>query len=78
MTLCGEMAGDVSVAPVLLGLGLSELSMNAVAIPQTKEVIRSARVSELRTLASQVLELGSVPEILAAIDQYQWRRTSDG
>jgi phosphotransferase system enzyme I (PtsI) len=61
--LCGEMAGDINVAPLLLGLGLTELSMNAVAIPQVKQVIRNSTVSQLRSLAVQALTLPSGAEI---------------
>jgi phosphotransferase system enzyme I (PtsI) len=68
--LCGEMAGDATVAPVLLGLGLTELSMNAVAIPLVKQVIRDARVSQLRELATQALDLASAPEIKEAVRRY--------
>ncbi len=61
--LCGEMAGDMNVAPLLLGLGLSELSMNAVAIPQVKQVIRGSTVSQLRSMAATALTLPSGPEV---------------
>jgi phosphoenolpyruvate-protein phosphotransferase (PTS system enzyme I) len=71
--LCGEMAGDMNVVPLLLGLGLRELSMNAVAIPQVKQVIRSASVRELRTLATQALELPSGPEVKELVWTYLQR-----
>ncbi|HLU65808.1 MAG TPA: phosphoenolpyruvate--protein phosphotransferase [Kofleriaceae bacterium] len=70
VSLCGEMAGDAAVAPVLLGLGLTELSMNAVAIPQVKQVIRNSRVSELRELAQDALKMASAPEIKEAVWRY--------
>jgi phosphoenolpyruvate-protein phosphotransferase (PTS system enzyme I) len=63
VALCGEMAGDVNVAPLLLGLGLNELSMNAVAIPQVKQVIRNSSVAELRAMATEALTLPSGPEV---------------
>jgi phosphoenolpyruvate-protein phosphotransferase (PTS system enzyme I) len=72
--LCGEMAGDAVVAPVLLGLGLTELSMNAVAIPQVKQVIRDAQVAELRDLATTALTLSSAPEIRQLLDDYMATR----
>jgi phosphoenolpyruvate-protein phosphotransferase (PTS system enzyme I) len=68
--LCGEMAGDAAVAPILLGLGLTELSMNAVAIPQVKQIIRDSQVSELRELSREVLQLGSVAEIKELVEAY--------
>lgn len=41
--MCGEMAGDAMVAPVLLGFGLSEWSMSASKIPAVKEALRRTR-----------------------------------
>ena len=61
--LCGEMAGDVNVVPLLLGLGLTELSTNAVAIPLVKQVVRGTEVRELRLMAAEALELPSGPEV---------------
>lgn len=68
--LCGEMAGDAAVAPILLGLGLTELSMNAVAIPLVKQVIRNSRVADLKELAAEALSLGSAPEVKEAVWRY--------
>ena len=39
--LCGELAGEPLAIPILLGLGLDEFSMNAPAVPQAKQIIRS-------------------------------------
>ncbi len=61
--ICGEMAGDVNVAPLLLGLGLTELSMNAVAIPQVKQLIRNSTVSHLRAIAAEALLLPTGAEV---------------
>lgn len=71
--LCGEMAGDMNVVPLLLGLGLTELSMNAVAIPQVKQVIRGATVRDLRTMASEALSLPSGPEVKELVWSYLQR-----
>jgi phosphotransferase system enzyme I (PtsI) len=68
--ICGEMAGDPMVAPVLLGLGLQELSMNAVSIPEVKNVIRSVRLSDLDELVVQVKSLPTVSEIRAAVHDF--------
>ena len=53
----------MNVAPLLLGLGLTELSMNAVAIPQVKQVIRNSTVHQLRTMAVKALTLPSGAEV---------------
>ncbi len=68
--LCGEMAGDPLMAPVLLGLGLEELSMNAVAIPEVKNIIRSSRLENLYGLVERVTSLATVSEVRAAVHEY--------
>ncbi len=55
--MCGEMAGRPLHAPLLLGMGLNELSMHPQAIPMVKRVIRSIRLSDARELAKKVLTL---------------------
>jgi phosphotransferase system enzyme I (PtsI) len=59
--VCGEMAGDPVMAPLLIGLGVDELSAAAPLVPATKFMIRRLRVSEARELADFALkaELGS-------------------
>jgi phosphotransferase system enzyme I (PtsI) len=68
--VCGEAAGDPYVAPVLVGLGLRELSMNAVAIPEIKSKVRSARVEDLKKLVAEVKGLPSAQEVKRAVLAY--------
>jgi phosphotransferase system enzyme I (PtsI) len=63
VAMCGEMAGDPLYIPVLLGLGVNELSMNAMAIPVVKRVIRMTYLEEAREIARQALRLGTVEEV---------------
>src|SRR6185295_11556052 len=46
VTVCGEMAGEPMIAPVLFGLGIRELSMSAVSIPEVKATVRQMTISE--------------------------------
>ena len=57
--LCGELAGDSRAAPLLLGLGLTELSMGGPAIAAVKEAIRSVDMDHCRALARAALNAGS-------------------
>jgi len=57
--ICGELAGDSLAAPVLLGLGVDELSMAPPAIPAVKAQIRRWRYDEAQKLAEDVLQLSS-------------------
>jgi phosphotransferase system enzyme I (PtsI) len=67
VSMCGEMAGEPLYALVLLGLGLSELSMNGPSIPLVKEVIRAARASDGRALLDRLLDLTADDEIDRAV-----------
>jgi phosphotransferase system enzyme I (PtsI) len=64
--LCGELAGEPLAIPILLGLGIDELSMNPPAIPFAKQVIRSLTMSEAREVAQAALRLSS-PETVQAL-----------
>ena len=51
VAMCGEMAGDPLYIPVLLGLGVEEFSMNTMAIPVAKRVIRMTKLSEAKAIS---------------------------
>jgi phosphotransferase system enzyme I (PtsI) len=70
VSLCGEMAGDPVVAPVLVGLGLTELSMSAVAIPEVKSVLRATSKAELEALVDRLIKLPTATEIREAVSDY--------
>jgi phosphocarrier protein FPr len=55
--VCGEVAGDPTATPLLLGLGVRELSMSAPAIGLVKRAVRSTSADEARALASAALGL---------------------
>ncbi len=54
--MCGEMAGTPHHIPLLLGLGMEELSMNPQTIPDIKRVIRSLNVEDARSFLQDVLK----------------------
>jgi phosphocarrier protein FPr len=57
--VCGELAGDPVAIPVLVGLGVRELSMNPGGIPKVKNIICRIRMDEAESLADQVLQADS-------------------
>ncbi|TDI34524.1 MAG: phosphoenolpyruvate--protein phosphotransferase [Acidobacteria bacterium] len=63
VSLCGEMASDPRYVPVLMGLGLRELSLNPVTIPAVKDAIRSTHAGEARTLTDRLLAASSADEV---------------
>ncbi|MDR0993092.1 MAG: phosphoenolpyruvate--protein phosphotransferase [Verrucomicrobiota bacterium] len=63
--VCGEMAGNPILTPLLLGLGVQELSAVPMAVPLVKNVIRQMNLSEARALAEEALTLATGDEIMA-------------
>jgi phosphotransferase system enzyme I (PtsI) len=63
--VCGEMAGDPDTVPLLLGLGVDELSAAPPLVPQIKYLIRRMKMTEARALAEFSLNCESAAEILA-------------
>ena len=60
--VCGELGGDPLAVPVLIGLGVDELSLNASGIPRTKSIVRLVNLSKARRLAEEVLKTESAAE----------------
>ena len=67
VAVCGEMAADPTMLPLLVGLGFTELSMTPAAIPLAKHVIRRLRASEACAMTEQALGCGTVLEIEAVL-----------
>ncbi len=61
--VCGEMAGDPVMAPLLLGLGADELSVAPVMLPSVKFIIRRLKMHEARELAEFALDAEIASEI---------------
>lgn len=62
--VCGEMAGHPLLAPLLVGMGVDELSASPIAVPLVKDVIRHVRFSELRDLAEAARGMSTGAEVL--------------
>lgn len=62
--VCGEMAGDIRLTPLLLGLGVEELSVSPKILPKVGQVIRSLKYSDCHALAEQVLKESRSQRIL--------------
>ena len=65
VSVCGEMAGDPVLTPLLLGLGVDELSASPAIVPQIKYMVRRLKTSETTALAGFALGCESASEILA-------------
>ncbi|PLR97483.1 phosphoenolpyruvate--protein phosphotransferase [Bacillus sp. T33-2] len=67
--MCGEMAGDETAIPILLGLGLDEFSMSATSILKARSLIRKLTSSEMKQLANEVLEMSTTEEVVEAVNK---------
>jgi phosphotransferase system enzyme I (PtsI) len=70
VSVCGEMAGDPIYAPMLLGLGVDELSMSPALLPAVKFLVRAMKLEEAQKLAVQALAMDSPKEIYALFDNF--------
>jgi len=63
VSVCGEMAADPALLPLLTGLGLREFSMTPASIPIAKQVVRGIRVSDTVRLASRALKAATAADV---------------
>ena len=66
--VCGELASDPVAVPVLVGLGVTELSVNVPAIPAVKQAVRSVDSNAAYRLAVEALGLASAAEVRALVE----------
>jgi phosphotransferase system enzyme I (PtsI) len=72
VTVCGEMAGEPMIAAVLLGLGIRELSMSAVSIPEVKDALRQMSVDGTQRLIERVMGVATAAEVRAIVSAYMF------
>ncbi|WP_267920312.1 phosphoenolpyruvate--protein phosphotransferase [Macrococcoides caseolyticum] len=68
--MCGEMAGDTTAIPLLLGLGLDEFSMSATSILRARRQIKNLSQVEMSKIAEQALNCATQEEVIALVDAY--------
>lgn len=65
--LCGELAAEPLAVPILLGLGLDELSLNPQSIPQIKQIISQLTTQEAEAIAHSAMQLDSATQVKSFI-----------
>ena len=68
--MCGEMAGELMAAPLLIGLGLDEFSMSATSVLADRKLIRSLNKAEMNKLAEEALNKSTMEEVVELVKQY--------
>jgi phosphotransferase system enzyme I (PtsI) len=74
VSLCGELAGEPLYIPILLGFGLDSLSMNPLAVPRVKKIIRNASMEESEDCLNEVLQFTTAGQINEYLCELAWRR----
>jgi phosphotransferase system enzyme I (PtsI) len=67
--MCGEMAGDETAIPLLLGLGLNEFSMSATSILKARSQILRLSKKEMEDLAEKALQMSTTSEVIKAVNK---------
>jgi phosphoenolpyruvate-protein phosphotransferase len=70
VSVCGEMAANPKLTPLLLGLGLRCLSMNASAVPRVKQVVRGTAIDDCARLARRVMEQAEPAAIRDLVEDF--------
>lgn len=68
--MCGEMAGDSTAIPLLLGLGLDEFSMSATSVLSARRQIKNLSQPEMAKVAEQALNCATQEEVVKLVDAY--------
>ena len=63
VAVCGEAASDELAIPVLVGLGVHELSVSPAAVPRVKAAVRELDVGRCSTVAGRALELADADDV---------------
>ncbi|UTH14518.1 phosphoenolpyruvate--protein phosphotransferase [Macrococcus equipercicus] len=67
--MCGEMAGDTTAIPLLLGLGLDEFSMSATSILKARRQIKNLNQTEMKKLAEQAINCATQEEVVELVNR---------
>lgn len=70
VSLCGEVAANPQATPILVGLGLDELSVSPRYLPEVKRIIRSIKLTEAQDMAARALSAGSAEEVVSMVTDW--------
>ncbi|MGV3243659.1 phosphoenolpyruvate--protein phosphotransferase [Staphylococcus sp. 11261D007BR] len=68
--MCGEMAGDETAIPLLLGLGLDEFSMSATSVLKARRLLKGLSSTEMTQLAEKAIQCATVEEVVELVKQH--------
>ncbi|WP_424685067.1 phosphoenolpyruvate--protein phosphotransferase [Enterococcus sp.] len=69
--MCGEMAGDQTAVPLLMGMGLDEFSMSATSVLKTRSLMKQLTTTKMKELADRALQdCDTMEEVVELVQQY--------
>ena len=68
--VCGEMAGEIVLTPLLLGIGIDELSTSATLVPRVKKAVQSVSLTECQQLAEEALRAQSSSDVMKICEDF--------
>jgi phosphocarrier protein FPr len=68
--ICGELGSDPAAVPILIGLGMDELSVSIPSVPTVKAQVRTLKIPELQPLAKQALECSTAQEVRELVKKH--------
>ena len=71
VSVCGEIAGNPKMAPLLIGLGVRSLSMNPSAVPRVKQAVRSVSMAACIRFARHVMDLHDPAAVVASFAEFE-------
>ncbi len=76
VSVCGEIAGDPRLTPLLLGLGIRSLSMSSSSLPRVKQAVRSVAIDDCARFAHAVMEQSDPARIAALVAEFREKMES--
>ncbi|MCX6825926.1 MAG: phosphoenolpyruvate--protein phosphotransferase, partial [candidate division Zixibacteria bacterium] len=70
VAVCGEMSGDIMAIPLLIGMGINQLSMNPSKLPGACQLISKIKYGDTIELAAEILQMKTLKEIEEKLLEY--------
>ena len=77
VNVCGEMSGEVMFTPLLLGLGIRQMSATPRKIPELKRAVRNLVVADCERVAREALRMETAREVTTYLKEQQRRIAPD-
>jgi phosphotransferase system enzyme I (PtsI) len=77
VAMCGSLAGDPLLIPLLMGLGLRTLSMAPTSLPTVKAMVRSINCEKAEALTAKAMEMATATDVEALVRDHVEKRLGD-